>query len=146
MTIDEVIIFWNKARIPCRYKSHCVVKLKELYSEWQSLQKSVNRKSATNVSNQLAFTEKLDDLFDIAAANAVETITIKEDRQFLINQRKKGREGSMYGIDQKLAKRERLAARRSLRMEELSEREAQEKSERGRLGQFYTYFTLICFS
>lgn len=31
-----------------------------------------------------------DDLFDIAHANALELLTIEEDKQFLINQRKKG--------------------------------------------------------
>ena len=49
---------------------------------------------------------------------------------------KKGREGSMYGIHGELAKWERLAARRSLRMREPSEQEAQEKNDRGRLGSF----------
>ena len=55
----------------------------------------------------------LDDLFDIAHADALKTIKIEEDKLFLISQRKKGRPGSMSGGDRKLLKRERNQASRN---------------------------------
>lgn len=51
--------------------------------------------------------EKFDDLFDIAHGNALELIKIEEDKLFLINQRKKGRPGSMAHADYVLAAKEK---------------------------------------
>ncbi|KMQ83815.1 adenylate kinase 9-like protein [Lasius niger] len=48
----------------------------------------------------------MEDLFDIAHANALEIIKIEEDRQFLISQRQKGRIGVIRGIDKKTAEKE----------------------------------------
>ena len=55
----------------------------------------------------------LDDVFDIAHADAMKIIKIEEDKLFLISQRKKGRPGSMSGGDRKLLKRERKQASRN---------------------------------
>jgi len=49
---------------------------------------------------------KLKDLFDVAHQNALEMITIEEDKNFLIFQRKKGRPGAMRGVDKKLFKKD----------------------------------------
>ncbi|XP_069676192.1 zinc finger protein 184-like isoform X2 [Periplaneta americana] len=89
-TVDEVIIFWQKAHIPTRKRRHCISKLESLYSEWRNLQKSANKKSEQQRQKEKSFTSKLNDLFDIAHANALEVTGI-EDRQFLIAQRQKGR-------------------------------------------------------
>ena len=75
-----------------------------------------------------SFIDKLDDLFDISSADALHTMKIEEDKRFLIEQRKKGRVGSMLGVDWRLANRE---ARSRLRKEkeearELKHREALE--------------------
>lgn len=56
-----------------------------------------SRTSATQQAKEIAFSSKLDDLFDIAHANALDMITIDEDRAFLIAQREKGRRGYMAG-------------------------------------------------
>ncbi|KAE9522774.1 hypothetical protein AGLY_016815 [Aphis glycines] len=48
------------------------------------------------------FEDKLNELFDIAHSNALNTIKIHEDKLFLIIQREKGRHGCMMGIDSKL--------------------------------------------
>jgi hypothetical protein len=40
-------------------------------------------------------------LFDIAHANALNLMTIEEDRAFLLAQREKGRPDSLIGIDKK---------------------------------------------
>lgn len=58
------------------------------------------------------FVESLDDLFDIATSDALETIKIAEDKQFLEMQRQKGRPGSMAGIDMILYGREKRAQER----------------------------------
>jgi len=44
------------------------------------------------------FISKLDDLFDIAHADALNLISIEEDRAFLVAQRQKVRLGSLLGI------------------------------------------------
>lgn len=56
------------------------------------------------------FELKLEGLSDIAHANALDIITIEEDKQFLINQKLKGRSSFMYGINYENLERERRAA------------------------------------
>ena len=41
----------------------------------------------------------MEDFFDIAYTDSLNKITIEEDRQFLIEQRKKGRPGTIGGVD-----------------------------------------------
>ncbi|KAL7640851.1 UNVERIFIED_CONTAM: hypothetical protein RMT77_009127 [Armadillidium vulgare] len=63
-------------------------------------------------SHENHFMEMLDDLFDISHVDALQIVSIKENRQFLLNQRKKGREGSEIRIDHILAEKEmKLAIR-----------------------------------
>ncbi|XP_053968170.1 uncharacterized protein LOC128869625 [Anastrepha ludens] len=68
------------------------------------------------------FVEKLEDLFDIAHANALNIIFIEEDKQFLSKQRMKGRTGFMYGIDYQLSVKETRVSERKLREEKRKER------------------------
>jgi hypothetical protein len=49
------------------------------------------------IKTNLLFVSKLNDLFDIAHVNALQLISLEEDKQFVINQRKRGRPGSMCG-------------------------------------------------
>lgn len=107
LVIQEAIIFWRKARIPTRTEQKCVEKLENLYQEWRNLQKLEHRKSATQMEKNAQFISKLDDLFDVANANALDLMSIDEDRAFLIAQRKKGRPGSLIGIDKKNIKKEK---------------------------------------
>jgi len=44
----------------------------------------------------------MNDLFDNAHQDALNMISIQEDKLFLVKQRKKGRPGSMFGVDIKL--------------------------------------------
>lgn len=107
LVIQEAIIFWRKARIPTKTEQKCVTKLEELYQEWRNLQKSEYRKSATQMEKNTQFVSKLDDLFDVSNANALDLMSNEEDRAFLIAQRQKGRTGSLLGIDQKTYKKEK---------------------------------------
>lgn len=108
LVIQEAIIFWRKARIPTRTEQKCVNKLEDLYKEWRNLQKLEYRKSATQMEKNTQFLSKLDDLFDVASANALDLMSIEIDKAFLIAQRQKGRPGSLLGIDQKMIKKEKI--------------------------------------
>lgn len=103
MVANEVIVFWDKARIPTRDKSAIAQQVEKLYGEWRKLSKSATRGGPTHKSQEEKFVGELDDLFDMAHINALTMTTIQEDRDFLLAQRKKGRQGSMAGIDKALA-------------------------------------------
>lgn len=113
LAIAAAKIFWIQARIPIREDHKCVAKLVKLYDKWKAIQKTVPNKRST-AQNKIAeeYVECLDDLFDIATANALETMKIDEDKQFLEMQRQKGRPGSMIGVDMALFGREKRAQER----------------------------------
>lgn len=101
LVIEEVLIFWQKARIPTSAKWYCAQKLTNFFEKWKSLKKSSKRRTETQKANEEKFTDTLDDLFDIAAdenSEAMKKVT-KEEKEFLISQRKKGREGCLTGVD-----------------------------------------------
>ncbi|CAI6354394.1 unnamed protein product [Macrosiphum euphorbiae] len=80
----------------------------------------------------------LDDLFDIAQADALEVIKIKEDRDFLISQRQKGRPGSMLGIDLKIINKEKRAEERLKIIEERRKRTYEESEIHGQENNYIT--------
>ena len=129
-TVEEIAKFWHKARIPIRDVQNCHTKLEQAFEEWRLLKKNKGRQSETQQSKEAEFVSRLDDLFDIAHANALSMISVAEDREFLLAQREKGRRGSMAGIDTKLAAKEkRTVARqeqllaRQHRMEDLQRKQ-----------------------
>ncbi|GBN83840.1 hypothetical protein AVEN_257962-1 [Araneus ventricosus] len=63
------------------------------------------------------FISDLNNLFDIAHANALEIIKIEEDRKLLLSQREAGRRGCLMGVDMKLAKREERVLLRVIEQE-----------------------------
>lgn len=71
LSIRETLVFWEKARVPTKKEQHGVEKLEALYEEWSSLQKHANRRSEIQEQKVADFVERLDDLFDIAHANAL---------------------------------------------------------------------------
>ena len=106
---------WNIARIPTCRKDHAIAKLELLYKEWSTLKKHKTRQSESHTSNETQFCGKMNDLLDIAHANAVTMIKIQEDLEFLAAQREPGRRGYMGSIDTALvAKEERKAKRTEL--------------------------------
>lgn len=116
------MIYWEKARIPTQELKNCIPKLEGLYQQWRQLQKHAARTSMDHKKKEKDFVEKLEDLFDIAHANALNIISIEEDKQFLNNQRMKGRPGFMYGIDYQLSAKETRVSERKLREEKRKER------------------------
>lgn len=116
---DELAVFWAKARIPIQSKHRSIEKILAIHGQWQTLFKTSKRRTDNQQQKETAFMDDLNDLFDIAAFDALERI-MEEDKQFLILQRQKGRPGSMAGIDKVTVDREK---RRLQRLEQQSERE-----------------------
>lgn len=83
--------------------------------------------------------ESLDDLLDIAAVNAIDLIRIEEDKEFLRQQKLKGRPGSMIGVDTNLAAKEKRSCDR-LEEEESRKRKHQEISQQS--GKFHTIYNI----
>lgn len=93
LVIDEVLIFWHKARIPTREIYHCIPKLKALYDEWRNLQKYSSRRTETQIKKENEFKKNSGDIFDIAHSNPMDMMNNELDKQFLTCQRQNGRPG-----------------------------------------------------
>lgn len=106
LVVRECIIFWEKARIPVHDLHWCTKKMLRLYEEWKDLKKNISRVSDIHKNRRKLWSDNLGDLFDIARTDALELIDLEEDKQFLIKQRMKGREGCMLGVDCNLKKKE----------------------------------------
>lgn len=128
LTISAALIYWQQARIPTRDLFRCVEKLEKLYKTYRNILKTVpSKRSVAQKNTVTAFSDELDDLFDVAAANALEQIRSDEDKQFLILQRQKGRPGCMAGVDMSLYRREKRREER-LEKEESRKRKCVEMS------------------
>lgn len=132
LTISAAQVFWYQARIPCQSDFRCVDKLIKLYEKWKNIRKT-NRKSQIQKEAVNVFVESLDDLFDIAAEDALETIRVEEDKAFLLMQREKGRPGSMVGVDMTLNGREK---RSQIRREKDEERKRKHDAMSQQAGNF----------
>lgn len=132
MTVEKIEEFWNRARIPTRYKQDCIKKVEVLFQRWQSLKKNSARRTVTQKNNEEEFISCFDDLFDIAHADALNTILIEEDKAFLMAQREKGRRGAMSSVDTVLAKKEKKRAEKLIKEQE---RRKKSFSEADRLRQ-----------
>ena len=119
----EVLTFWEKARIPTTQERNVIPRVENLFTSWKNLYKNVNLRNETQIQKELAFVEELKQLFDIAHANAMEIITIEEDKQFLIAQRE-GRRGYMAGVDKELRAKEK---RKLERMQKSVQRQKKEE-------------------
>ena len=128
LVIDEVLVFWQKARISTSAIWYCVRKLLDLYGEWYALQKNLSKKSEKHKAAETTFVDELDNLSDIAASNALQTAKNETDKEFLIAQRKKDREGCMLGIEQKLQTEEQKGLER-ITLERESEERIRKKAD-----------------
>lgn len=64
---------------------------KENSTGWRPVQKSAKGKSESAKRKEQIFVEKMDDLFDISHAKALELIKIEKDKQFLMSQKQRDR-------------------------------------------------------
>ena len=101
-TIQRVEDFWFRAKIPIKHRQDSIKKLEQLFCEWKGLKKNKNRQTQTQQVNEATFSENIQELFDIAHADAMRLIEKEEDKLFLECQRKKGRPGCMVGVDKVL--------------------------------------------
>jgi hypothetical protein len=100
-----------------------------LHAEWVALKKNRTRTSGKQELNQQKFEEKLDDLFDVAHANAFLLMTNQEDIDFLKLQRKKGRPGHMVSVDMALHRREERSISRREKEAERAQKEQMRKTK-----------------
>lgn len=99
--IAEVSSFWDLAGIPVQKEDRRIGKVIRLYEELRLLTKSKGRAGQAQARKENIFSEKMEDLFDIAHGDALNLIKNPEDRLFLEFQRKKGRPGYIGGLDVK---------------------------------------------
>ena len=71
--------------------------------------------------------KELDSLFDIANQNAMQMMTIEEDKQFLLAQRA-GRQGRLLSVDQKLTRKEKKIAERRAKEKEREKEETRKET------------------
>lgn len=114
LTIRECIIYWEKARIPTKSLPNCNKKLVDLYKVWKNLQKNANKTQEVFELRRQEFVKNLNNLFDIAHADAMQLIKINEDKIFLQQQREPGRPGHLGGVDKKLAEKEKNVRLRNI--------------------------------
>lgn len=142
-TIGAALQFWEKAKIPTLAEKNCIKKLEKLYEEWKSLQKNKNSPYGKHRRNEKEFSEKIENyIFDIAAPDALETMKIQEDRDFLLLQRQPGRPESMSGIDITLARKEE---RKAIRLEGEKKRKEkyQERMAASGIAQISSMFCVV---
>lgn len=94
ITINEILEIWGKAHIPTTQSYNAIAKLKSVHKKWSNLKKRINQRTPAQEEKEKDFQDKLNDLFDIAHADAMEMIKISEDRDFLLAQREKGKSHS----------------------------------------------------
>ena len=99
-----MMFFWSKARILTKTEQHIVTKIEKCVDKYQKLKKNKYCKSKTQKQKECDFLKELNGLFDIANQNAMQMMTIEEDKQFLLAQRA-GRQGCMLSVDQKLTRK-----------------------------------------
>lgn len=126
LVIDEVKVFWAKARIPTSRHDYCCKKLISLYKEYRELRNgSYSHKSSKHAEKEILFISKLDNLFDVASQDALSEIK-GDARAFLISQRQEGRLGSLLHIDEKYTAKENKQSQRKEKEEERKRKSAKE--------------------
>ncbi|XP_033212816.1 uncharacterized protein LOC117170269 isoform X2 [Belonocnema kinseyi] len=103
LVLNEVKIFWTKARLPVQSDQRCLNKIKGLFEKWRILKKSSNRQTEIQQRNDNDFKQLLSELFDISLADVLSrTDVFEEDKQFLILQRENGRKAYIAKVDKSL--------------------------------------------
>lgn len=122
----EVMNLWEKASIPTRLKKHIISKIEKYFKEWQNLKKNKENKKKRSEAlkkKEQDWQYKLEDLFDIAHSDALSIMTEEEDKQFLLAQRQKGRQGLIGSVDKKSLRKCKKMKQKAERLQKLRERE-----------------------
>ncbi|GBO29411.1 hypothetical protein AVEN_209061-1 [Araneus ventricosus] len=111
----NILSFGKKARISTNSVPNCVRKLVNEFQDWRDLQKNAKKLQDVFKRRQQEFESNLDNLFDIAHADALQLMKIEEDRMFLQRQREPGRPSHLGGVDKKLTDKEERARLRAVK-------------------------------
>lgn len=114
---DEICCIWKKANIPTKAKPNIVTQMVKLHDKYRTIQKSQSRQSVSQNKITDSFKESLNDLFDIAPNNALQIISVEEDRLFLAAQREKGRRGYIGVVDKESVAKETRKRKREEKIE-----------------------------
>ncbi|KAE8742225.1 hypothetical protein FOCC_FOCC012240, partial [Frankliniella occidentalis] len=127
--VDEVLVFWEKARIPTQFKVNIVDNLDNLYNKtYKGMLKSKSRTGEKYEAERRSFVESMEHLIDIAHANAEEMIQNPEDKAFLKLQRERGRMGTMASKDIVLFEKEKRKREREIEEAKRKRRSDEEKN------------------
>lgn len=137
LVLNEILPFWEKARIPTPDQRTCAAKVIKLYEEWRTVQKVCKSPFPSHRKKENDFKENLNNLFDIAHVDALKLISIQEDRDFLTKQRENGRVGSMTCVDQNVTNKEK---RKAQRLEDEKRRKENYEEKKGTSGNYYVVF------
>ena len=130
---SDVLEVWEKAHIPTRLRKHVIDKIEGLFKEYDKLKKNKENKAKRSEflkAKEESWKAGLDELFDIAHAEALDLIVIEEDRQFLLAQREAGRRGKMGNVDLTLARKEANALKKQEDHRKRVEKEKEEQRKR----------------
>jgi hypothetical protein len=121
---DEVVQLWEMAHIPTTQKTNVVSKLKSLYNCHIKVGKNKTRRMKRQEELEEEFSIDLNKLFDVAHNNSEKLICIKEDWEFLLDQR--GDRNMVMSGEDKLF---RMAAekRQKRKIEEIKRQENEEQ-------------------
>lgn len=119
LVVNEVKIFWEKARLPTQQECRCVEKVVALHQKWAILQKKAGKPS--NFEREQAFCDDIKKLFDIAHGDILETVDDIR-REFLENQRRENRIGYINNIEGIFERMEREEERQNQIMTQRQER------------------------
>lgn len=126
LTASDVMTLWQKASIPTKEKQHVITKVLKYFKEWQNLKKNKENKSKRSAAikqKEDKWQSNLNVLFDIAHSNALNMITIEEDKQFLLKQREMSRPGKIGNIDRIHAKKLRKNLQKEAKLQKMIEKE-----------------------
>lgn len=132
LVVEEVMVFWRKSRIPTKSIQRCEAQVEKLFAVWKKLRKNQKRDSKTQKCHEKDFCEKFNDLFDISHANALKIMKIPIDRDFLLQQRQKGRPGHMVDIPDNIVK---SYEKRLIRADQERKRKEKWEKEKNTLGK-----------
>lgn len=89
LVIAEVSTLWQKCQIPVAKDYNVMKRLKKLVAKYNRLRRQYPKNSKVD---ETSFIKQRNDLFDVSHGDALQTCSA-EVRNFLISQRKAGREG-----------------------------------------------------
>lgn len=115
LAFGKVLTVWERARIPTQRVDACVRKLRGIHDKYQALKKHRTRGRESDRVKEKMFLDDLQDLFDVATSDALQTMTNEEDKEFLKMQHEDVFSCSIAGIE---AKKSGVVARRGKRNEQ----------------------------